>query len=425
MRYNIKIGFVVVCYIWFTFLLFLISPITYPLSNKIDYYLLTGFLILVSIAFLLGCVSVPIPVMKVLNFRRIHFPYIKLIIVSTSLYVLLIIDAISLGIFKFSLNLGETYIASHAIVDNAPISGLGKMLVLSKPVTVMALSLGFYNFSHFNRKEIWLFTLFIFTMLTYSIGVFATQKEAGDIIIVSIVSFFIFSLQQKRYGKFYKYALFTILLFIAFFIFNQLSRTQAYEIESFRVNSFFTVDNQSWIYKIFGDTIGDGVVALILYLSHGYQGLGLCLKLPYEWTHGYGSSMALSSYLHQYFGLPDLINRTYPLRMEFHYGWPGLMFWPTAFSWWASDISFTGVVILMFFIGRFFCICFKEAYLYNNPISITLTAYLSILLIYLPLNNQLFQTRNSLVASSVLFLLWIIFHKKYNKIRLIKRVVVG
>jgi len=122
----------------------------------------------------------------------------------------------------------------------------------------------------------------------------------------------------------------------------------------------------------------------------------------------------LSSYLEQYFGLKNMIDLTYPIRMETYFGWPGMMFWPSAFAWWASDITFPGVIILMFFIGRLYCLCFKEAYLYSNPISMTLMAYLTILLVFLPDNNQIFQTRHSFVTTVVLLFVWLFYHKKFN-----------
>lgn len=90
------------------------------------------------------------------------------------------------------------------------------------------------------------------------------------------------------------------------------------------------------------------------------------------------------------------------------------MFWPTAFTWWASDLTWAGVVVLMFLFMRLYCILFKEAYYYSNFLSIALFAYLTIGIIYLPANNQLMQSRANFLSTVILLTIWLFKHKKFN-----------
>ena len=420
MRYNIKLGVIVVLYIWITFLLYLVSPISYNQYISISYWKIILFLFFVSIFFFFGCQSIPICKNENINKNNYsnRFKYLDiLILISIIIYISLIINANIRGMFHYSYSIGSIYSYRHSNIDIVTNSStIVKISVLCRPLMVIALSLGAYNFIKFNFRKKLMYLIYILLIIIYNLFVIASLKEFGDVIIISSFSLFIRFLQENKLKKFIRIFLLVFIIFIIFFIYNQLSRIEAYGGSGFEKVNFFTINDNNIIYKLFGEKIGDGIIAFILYISHGYHGLILCLELPFECTYGLGSNWALSSYLEQYFGVKNLLYNTYPLRMETVYGWSGLIFWPTAFAWWASDISFYGVIFLMYFIGRFLCIWIKEAYLYNNPISITLSSFFFILVIFLPANNQLFQSRYSFITFCFLVIFWVFTRKKYNKL---------
>lgn len=417
MLYNIKIAKFVVGYIWVTYILFLISPISYIniTNTKISYLNVTIFLMLASVSFFLGCKSIPIIKQNLSKNIYPTYPFFNAILyISFIISILMVIDGILQPNFNLSRSLGEIYRSNVSDKQELSVSRIGQIYILFSPIIALTTAVGFYNLPKFTRNIKFLFITTVILMLFYKVFFLGTQKGVGDIIIIMISSLIIKGLQMNNLKKYFKTVAYSILLFIVFFIITTISRNNAYETSGLIENKYFIIYPNNWIYTIYGKQIGEGMLSLIIYVSHGYQGLTYCLELPFEWTYGYGNSMALSSYIQQYFHTINMVDYTYPLRMEKITGWPGTMFWPTAFSWWASDITFPGVIFLMYIIGRFFCICFKEAYQYSNPISITILSYLSILIVYLPANNQILQTRQSFLGFIVLLIIWLFRHRKIN-----------
>jgi hypothetical protein len=158
-----------------------------------------------------------------------------------------------------------------------------------------------------------------------------------------------------------------------------------------------------------------GLSLFISYISQGYYGLSLTLQLPFEWSYGMGNSFAMTSYAEQYFGMSGIFEKTYPFRMENVFNWPAKMYWHTIFPWLASDITFPGALALMFFVGRGYARSLIDSVIYESPLGISAFYLLTILLLYLPANNQLMQAREMMIATVVLFFSWFIFGAKLRK----------
>lgn len=414
MKLNIKIGIIFIIFIWGTFFAYSFGAVIYPDDYRID---IAIYLFFICAAFYWGCYSYPIQLVKPRENLNARFKYFNIILLTSIIIsVILVIENISKSGFQLSLNIGEIYRNSHRKEEDLDVSRIGQIVVIFSPIRILSMCLGAYVFmqSTFIRRLLILANLFLY--IFYEVFCLGTQKGVGNVLIISLISIFLYFLQVGRAKQFYRYSLIFFLVFLAFFIFSQSSRADTFG-GGLDASVFINIDPDNIFYKIFGKNLGNGLIIFIFYLTHGYHGLGYCLQLPFEWTHFYGSSFALSSYLEQYFGFPSLVDNTYPLRMQAQFNWPGLMFWPTAFAWLASDFTFPGVVVLMFFLGRLFCICFKEVYLYANPISLAILSYLTIMIIYLPSNNQIFQTRESFFGIVTLFSFWLIKHKKYNYLK--------
>jgi len=412
MTINKWIALLSITYFWTSFLLYCFGPIHYYDDNRFS---IAVFLLFVSLFFYWGCVSINIKRVEFYYPININYSYLNYFIyISIILSVILIFDKVINYGFNLSLNLGNVYIDSHIKDEDISVSRIGQLSVLFSPIRVMSFSLGAYKFLSSTRKiRIIIVTNFLLYIF-FEVLFIGTQKGLGNLIIVILFSFFLYLLQANLLSKIYKYFIYFIAFFLVFFIVSQISRMTAYGGSGLE-NSYYFEYNRSEFFSYFlPDSVIDGFVLFIFYISHGYHGLGYCLQMPFEWTYFYGSSFALNSYLTQYFGFPDMLEFSYPSRMEELYGWPGFMFWPTAFSWIASDLSFVGVIFTMFFLGRFSCILFKEAYYFSSPLSIALFSYITILLIYLPANNQIFQTRESFIGFFSLLLFWIINKIKFR-----------
>jgi len=169
------------------------------------------------------------------------------------------------------------------------------------------------------------------------------------------------------------------------------------------------------MFKVLGKELGFGIANIVsLYMSGGYYGLSLCLSLPFVWTYGLGSSYTLNMIFVRIFGSENQLINTYPARMEARYGWPALTRWNTIFPWLASDFSFWGAILLFLPFSAIYSLSWKEAVDYQNPISIVLFSILTVGVVYIPANNQLFHSVESFVQSGIILLTWAVYHNRLN-----------
>lgn len=414
-RLNIKIGRIVVLYIIATYILYLILPIKdFHDSNLKEIYTVI-FLTFVCVAFYFGCKSIPVlmqPVTKLpsLSVIKPSILCILILVVTADLWLYLY-DLVNSGLAQFSFAMGDNYkslLYNDQITQN---STWGRFFVLLSPLRVFLIAYCIYNYS--NLTTILKYSLYTLLLSNIFLGVSRGQQvDLGNVLIYIFVPFFIKSLQVGKIKELLRKAAIGSLIFIAFFVFSQLVRATA--LDSDLAEQY---DTNSLLFRIFGNQIGSGLSAFFMYFSHGYKGLNYCLQLPFEWTCGYGGSRALDQYLVQYLDFPSKFNDTYPLRVKAVFGYDCEMSWPTAFPWWASDFSFPGVVVLMYFLGRLFCKVFRDAYYNSNIFAIAFLCELVIMVLFLPLNNQAFQARDSLLITVVLFGMWTYNRKKkYNQI---------
>lgn len=165
-----------------------------------------------------------------------------------------------------------------------------------------------------------------------------------------------------------------------------------------------------WLIQILPAQLRTGGMAAFLYLSNGYLGLSLALRMPFEWSAGMGSSIAFRDSAARILGITTAsYGAPYPERMIRAFGYDGYVNWVTIFPWLASDFTFVGAIAFMCVVIYFFAMAWHRAIEFGNWISVVFVAHFGILLVYVPSNNQLFQTRTSLVATCTIFLVWMMF----------------
>jgi hypothetical protein len=151
----------------------------------------------------------------------------------------------------------------------------------------------------------------------------------------------------------------------------------------------------------------DGALALMGYLSIGYYGLYLSLQEPFVWCYGVGHSIFLHVVGDRVFGLTDIRERTIPYRVQVDHGWDMYAHWHTAYPWFASDIGFIGVVLLMYVIGGMTAKTWMDAREGNIPSAVVLFTLLATGLWYLPANNQVLAFPEQMVAFWVWLIVWL------------------
>ena len=151
--------------------------------------------------------------------------------------------------------------------------------------------------------------------------------------------------------------------------------------------------------------IGSMLRSVDFYLVNGYCGMAYGLELEPKFTYGIGFSRDFAKQINQTFGF-DVSPYTYPQRIEDEFGWLNGKHWPSAFTWFASDWTFYGIPILMFIFGAFLFNVWYSALYENSIVATALSSWLWIGIIFLPANNQLFQSFSNFMSTVCLILLY-------------------
>lgn len=129
-------------------------------------------------------------------------------------------------------------------------------------------------------------------------------------------------------------------------------------------------DSLKWLY-----TIGTN------YVSHGFHGVSIAFRLPYDWAYGVGSLPILQSAMSRLTGV-DVYEKTYVYKVN-QAGYPVSLKWGTAFLQFASDFTFPGTVLLMGLFGYLLAALWLESIQGSDFITLTSLAILVVNLLFI------------------------------------------
>ncbi len=124
------------------------------------------------------------------------------------------------------------------------------------------------------------------------------------------------------------------------------------------INPYYTdefmhayVNTEHFLYRLMPGKAKFFLVVSSSYLTQGYHGVNLGLNQKFTSSFGVGTFLLFRNIAKDLLGT-DLYNRTLIYKIN-RSGYPISLKWGTAFTQWASDISYNGVVVLLFFAGMF------------------------------------------------------------------------
>lgn len=182
-----------------------------------------------------------------------------------------------------------------------------------------------------------------------------------------------------------------VILFVAVGV--QLSRADALGWSPWLGGELRYYNPHNVLTDILGARLAFGVHLMISYVTQGYEGLGQCLQLPFVWTFGVGHSRALMEYADQYLGWDWIWERHYLWRNFYVNGRHPLVYWSTALTWIASDVTFWGVPLVVFLIGLAFGKSWRRVVQNGDPLMLALFIRIVLLVVFLPGNLQVLQGR--------------------------------
>jgi hypothetical protein len=151
---------------------------------------------------------------------------------------------------------------------------------------------------------------------------------------------------------------------------------------------------------------------LIDYITHGYYGLYLSLEEPFVPMFGIGNSMFLYFNAVKITGDETILDRPYPVRVEQHHPWLAYGKWHSIYPWIASDVSFPGTILVVFFIGRLFAMAWLDTLKGENPFAVAVLAQFVIMLFYFSANNQVLGSGEAFFGFYGLLIIWFLNRKK-------------
>ncbi len=148
------------------------------------------------------------------------------------------------------------------------------------------------------------------------------------------------------------------------------------------------------------------------YITQGYYGMSLALDEEFTTTYGIGNSQFLRSNFQSIFGI-DVDERTYQHKITEQ--WHEDQKWHSFYSYIANDVSFYGVILVMFLLGLYFGLICKDVILNNSLIGKMLLMLFIIMFMYMPANNQVFTSMATFMAFFELSFLWILSKIQWEK----------
>lgn len=230
-----------------------------------------------------------------------------------------------------------------------------------------------------------------------------TLKGLGDVAVMLAAGLLVLAAAPQRRARSRRRTALTVgaaiaAAFTAYMVFSQAARTSEFGTSDL-------VKPSPAVASLAGPRVADGLAALVFYPTHGYLGLAYNLQAPFEWSRGLGSAPAAAALAEERLGADALTNTSYPERTESMTGWSAELYWATAYPWLASDLTFPGAALFMALVGWLFARVWLEAAFSRRALPLLLFAQLWIFIAYVPANNQLGMSPESVAGVVTLMVL--------------------
>jgi hypothetical protein len=120
-----------------------------------------------------------------------------------------------------------------------------------------------------------------------------------------------------------------------------------------------------------------------------------------------GSSLFLARNANALFKTNFFTEQSGPGLLETRTGWGMLTSWHTIYLWLSSDVGFIGAIVLLGLLSYLFGLVWADAIFHGLHWAIILAYMMILLFIYIPANNQIFQSGESWFCFYITVMLWL------------------
>ncbi len=297
-------------------------------------------------------------------------------------------------------------------------SRMGSVVVwltfLYSPAMYITWFLSVYKFKSLEKREriVVVFTFVVELARWLSVG---TNKGLFDIVLLFVTFFLVlcmhylgrqdFKTQEHRL-LIKRITIIVLVAVIMFFAFFGMAI-------SARVNGQYNEANYaSFPYNLVPKGMRFFVDKAVHYLVNGYNNMERIIEnCEFKWTFGLGNSRFSMQVFNMLFGV-DLTGRTYPYQLQ-NFGVDPLVSWHSAYSWFASDLTFAGVIVLMFFAGYFMCGLAYDVVHRKDPIAMALLYLMVLMVVNASCTNYVLAYTNGFAGFWGLFVIrWLQYHDR-------------
>lgn len=330
-----------------------------------------------------------------------------------SLDVSALIQRIILGI----TNMGDAYnsFQNNVNATSAEVVGGVAITLFNFVWDIWGFSTLFFGALYFKRLKFHQKCIVVLCIFLEIISYLARGTNIGvfRVILVFVLLYYIKYMKsekerlRKKNGRKAKMIIIGIAaVVIIIFVFDKIMKSRG-GISYWQMNWYniggIHINYDSLFFKIIPSELHQLLVSLSGYLSQGYYGMSLTMRVPWKPMWGIGFSMALQNLLSNF--IPTISDASYQSRIE-KYGWDSYTQWHTMYSWFANDLSYLGVIFIMFLFGYVCHKALKDSLELNNPYAKVMLYYMFLIAAFLPCNNQIAQSTYTLFSFIYVFIKW-------------------
>jgi hypothetical protein len=215
----------------------------------------------------------------------------------------------------------------------------------------------------------------------------------------------VLKLKTRRFWTLLCCGALAFVLFLDFFGLTVATREGSPVAAGYFPATGIALDSENVLLRGLSEGSSAALAGLDLYLTQGYYALSLSLREPFVPMFGLGNSMFLTRQAARISGNQNILTEPYPVRIE-KYGWDSEALWSSIYPWIASDLSFPGTIVIVYFIGKLFALSWLDTLTGTNPFAVVMFSQFLIMLFYFPANNQLLQSGEGLTAFWLTLILW-------------------
>lgn len=382
-------------YLGLTVLLFAFGPIPWPVTNPGATY---GFVAAAHLALLVGYLTVPfrLPRQQPAPANAWLFSAPKLVVISSLLNIGLLLPATlfmsgSLDIIAALREPGAAYRNAYQMSVNTT-NPWTYALLLAAPLLVLVPPLAFYYWRELPLPHRCLAVAAIATQWA-SGSLLGRYKTTADVVLIGFVFFLAHIFRRSRPPSRRKsavvlgVALITAVLLVSAFsgiVVNRAPNLDRSYVDVIDAN----VDFDNPLIRPFPPTTRPAIGLFYRYLTQGYYGLSLALRVDFVWTYGAGNSFFLHEAEERFLGSEYARHNAYPARVEEAFGYGMLQRWHSIYPWIASDLGFFGTILFVALVGMLLAVTWFETLAAVNPFSVSMFANTCLMLFYFNANNQ-------------------------------------